>query len=103
MGGSSFFTKPLSPGYDPLRNAVLGIGDKTSPSPIASAPVPLPGNPITPANPEVIQAEQDYAKDNLLRKSVKKTIFAGDTGGYNPKLGNPGGVPNPVASYKGRG
>lgn len=56
---------------------------------IDSLPVPLPGKPITSANPEVIQAEQDYAKDALLKKSIKKTIFAGDTGGYGgtQKLG----------------
>jgi hypothetical protein len=86
MGGSSFFTKAGMPGYDPLRNKVFGIGDKsaTPADSINSLPVPLPAKPVTSANPEVIQAENDYARSALMKKSVKKTVIAGDTGGYKP-------------------
>jgi hypothetical protein len=37
---------------------------------------------VTQNNTAVIQAEHDIAQANLLKKSVKKTIFAGDTGGF---------------------
>lgn len=74
---------------------------------IQSAPVPTPAPPVTATNAEVVQAEQDVAQQNLLKKSVKKTIYAGDTGAF--KVGQPGypgqpgltagGLPPPV-SYK---
>ena len=59
-------------------------------SAIQSAPVPTPAPPVTSSSAEVIQAEQDTAQQNLLKKSVKKTIFAGDTGGYKPGGAQPG-------------
>jgi hypothetical protein len=71
---------------------------------IQSAPVPTPAPPVTANAAEVIQAENDFAKENLLKKSVKKTIFAGDTGGFMPGGGNmQGNAPGqPPASYKGK-
>ncbi len=51
---------------------------------IAQAPVPLPAAPVTQSDPSVVQAEHDLAQQNLLKKSVKKTIVAGDTGGWKP-------------------
>jgi hypothetical protein len=81
---------------DPLANA-LGLGRnllpnssggpfkdsaQPDPSPIASAPVPTPTAPVDSAAAEIIAAQQDIAKQNLMKKSVKKTIFAGDTGGF---------------------
>lgn len=94
MGGSSFFTKPLMPGYDPLRNAVFGIGkkDTNAGAAIDALPVPLPSKPITSASPEVIAAENDYARAQMLKKSIRNTIYAGDTGGYNPTAPNPAGA-----------
>ncbi len=62
-----------------------GGGGGASPAQqIAQAPTPLPAPPVTSSDPSVVQAEHDLAQGNLLKKSVKKTIFAGDTGGYNP-------------------
>lgn len=69
-------------------------------SSIASAPVPTPAPPVTSDSAEVIAAQNDYAKETMLKKSFKKTMIAGDTpwapgqGGY--PMG-PGGEP---ASYK---
>lgn len=78
----------------------LGGGGGGGASAIQAAPVPLPAPPVTSSNREVIQAEQDNAMQNLMKKSVKKTIFAGDTGGYAPGGVNPAmGTPTP-ASYK---
>ena len=56
---------------------------------IEQAPIPTPSAPVTQTSREVVQAEQDYAKENLLKKSVKKTIFAGDTGGFGGSPNNP--------------
>lgn len=59
---------------------------------IQSAPVPTPAPPVTPDAPAVIAAEQEQAQANLLKKSVKKTILAGDVG-YNPLGNNVAGQP----------
>jgi hypothetical protein len=48
----------------------------------------------------VIQAEQDLAQQNLIKKSVAKTILAGDTGGYNPMAQNVAGQPGATTSYR---
>lgn len=58
---------------------------------IQSAPVPLPAPPVTQNNAAVLQAEHDYAQQNLLKKSIKGTMIAGDTGGYQPA--KPPGAP----------
>ncbi len=63
---------------------------------IQSAPVPLPAPPVGADNQSVVQAEHDLARQALGKKSVKKTIFAGDTGGYgavNSPMGKPGMPP----------
>lgn len=65
---------------------------------IQSAPVPLPAPPVTENNQAVVQAEHDIAQANLLKKTVKKTIFAGDTGGWSPQ--NPMGNAQPQGGYK---
>lgn len=66
-------------------------------------PVPTPAAPITAANAEVLQAQNDFARANLLKKSVRKTIVAGDTGGFNPRAQNsPMGGGAPAGGYKAR-
>jgi hypothetical protein len=85
--GNAFPTDPLAKalglGKNLLPNSgTPGLGNKSTPSAIDSAPIPTPASPIGSAAAEVIAAEQDLAKQNLMKKSVKKTIFAGDTGGY---------------------
>lgn len=74
---------------DPLRDSLMkGGGGSSQAASIDSLPVPLPAKPITSANAEVIQAEQDYAKAQFLKKSINKTVMAGETGGYGPvKMG----------------
>ena len=67
---------------------------------IAQAPVPTPAPPVTATAAEVIQAEQDLAQQNLIKKSVKKTIMAGDTGGFVPGASNPANAPAAPATYK---
>jgi hypothetical protein len=73
------------------KHAFLFKGGSPAPA-IASAPVPIAAPPVTGTSAEVIQAQQDYASQNLLKKSVKKTIYAGDTGGGMKKPGAAGAV-----------
>ena len=61
-----------------------GGGGPSPAQQIAQAPTPLPAPPVTSSDPSVIQAEHDLAQQNLLKKSVKKTVLAGDTGGWTP-------------------
>lgn len=56
---------------------------------IESAPIPTPSPGVTNTSREVVQAEQDFAKEDLLKKSIKRTIFAGDTGGFGGQPNNP--------------
>jgi len=49
---------------------------------IQAAPTPVVAPPVTASSAEVIQAQQDLAQQNLMKKSIKKTVMAGDTGGY---------------------
>jgi len=51
---------------------------------INAAPTPIPQKPVTASDAAVVDAEREFAQSNLLKKSVKKTIYAGDTGGYSP-------------------
>jgi len=62
---------------------------------IQSLPIPVPQPPITPANPQVLAAQQNFAQATLGQKTVSDTIFAGNTGGWRP--GDPGSPGNPVA------
>ena len=68
---------------------------------IQAAPTPVKAPPVTTSSAEVIQAQQDLAQQNLMKKSIKKTVFAGDTGGYKgmPSSGTP--APTPTASKLG--
>jgi hypothetical protein len=92
---------------DPAYQGILAIDhltNKSSPaaSAINSLPVPTPQAPITAANAEVLQAQDAFAKASLLKKSVKDTIWAGDTGGFKPgEAGYPGGpTPGPLTYRK---
>lgn len=67
---------------------------------IQSLPIPAPAPPVTASAAEVVQAEQDNAQQNLMKKSIKKTIFAGDTGGFSPKA--PGGSGGPAVGFRGK-
>jgi hypothetical protein len=67
---------------------------------IVSAPVPTPAPPVTDTNKAVLQAQQDVAQQNLLQKSVKNTILAGDTGGFVPGAKNVAGEASPITAYK---
>jgi hypothetical protein len=57
---------------------------------VQQAPVPTPAPPVTTSSPEVMAAQQDVLQQQMLKKSIKKTIFAGDTGGYKPQAGMSG-------------
>ena len=76
------------------------MGKKPSPSPIASAPVPDPAPPVTATDPEVMQAGQDLRQQTMLKKSIKRTIFAGDDGGWKGAVKPAGG--NPLVPPQGK-
>lgn len=66
---------------------------------VQSAPVPTPAPPVTTSSPEVMAAQQDVLQQQMLKKSIKKTIYAGDTGGYKPQAGMAGaGGPGTVVA-----
>lgn len=73
----------------------LGGGGGQQAQQIQAAPVPLAAPPVSPNSTAVMQAEHDVAQANLLKKSVKKTIFAGDTGGFGAAPNGAPGSPNP--------
>ena len=80
----------------------MGGGSNTA-SQIQSAPIPTPAPPVTTTQSEVVQAQMDTAQSNLMKKTLKKTVFAGDTGGYqlNTNAGGDGQMAQPT-SYKSR-
>lgn len=84
----------------------LGLFNKktsSAASTIDALPVPTPVAPITPGNAQVLSAENAFARGNLLKKSVKDTILAGDTGGFQPGApGYPGNPASGPASFKGK-
>ena len=84
--------------YDDFPRTKYFKGGSSQAQAIEAAPVPLPAPPVTQNNAAVLKAEHDYAQQNLLKKSVKGTMLAGDTGGYSPAKppGSPGGaIPAP--------
>lgn len=87
--------------WDPA-NIFTGDNKSQAAADIKATPVPNPVAPVSAAAPEVIAAEHDIAQQNLMKKSVKKTIFAGDTGGYMPGALNIAGASGAPTGY-GRG
>ena len=93
-GGIGNFWDPLN-----LTNKASAPGGASAADNISAAPVPVPAPPVTGAAAEVIAAQQDIARQNLLKKSVRKTIFAGDSGGFQPGNANIANAPSAPASY----
>ncbi len=54
-----------------------GLFGSTPNLPPAIAPAP----PVTTSNKEVVQAGQEAMQQEMMKKSIRKTIYAGDTGG----------------------
>ena len=96
--GDAFPTDPLAKavglGKNLLPNSSAFYDPKANTGPanaINSLPVPVPQPPITPADPQVLAAQQNFAKKTLGQKTVSDTILAGNTGGYRPgEAGYPG-------------
>jgi hypothetical protein len=74
-------------------------GSSSSPA-IASAPTPTPAPPVSSTNQQVVQAELDTARQNLMKKSIKNTIYAGDTAYKAGEVGSPGNPGSGPSSYK---
>ncbi len=69
------------------RHGFLFKGGGSQVQQIQSAPIPVPAPPVTSSAPEVLQARQDLAQENLMKKTIKKTIFAGDNSGFQAGAG----------------
>jgi hypothetical protein len=81
----------------------LGSLTKGNPNPanaISSLPVPVPQAPIDAASPAVLAAQNDFAQANLRKKSVAKTVFAADDGGFKPGMAGYPGNPDAPAGFK---
>ena len=52
-----------------------------------ASPVPDPSPPVQPTASEVVQAGMDLRQQEMMKKNIKSTIKAGDTGGYKPAGG----------------
>ena len=74
------------------------MGKSPSPSPIAQAPVAEPAPPVTTTSAEVLQANSDLRRQEMLKKSIRSTIKAGDTGGFSINGPKPmgGAMPKPA-------
>jgi hypothetical protein len=92
---------------DPAYQGILAIqhATKANTGPanaINSLPVPVPQPPITPADPQVLAAQQNFAKKTLGQKTVSDTIYAGNTGGFfKGEGGSPGNAVAPTGFRKG--
>ena len=78
-------------------SGLFGGGNNSAAQAVAAAPVPTPAPPVTADNPSVIAAEADQAQANLIKKSVKHTILAGDTPYGGPGVAGQAAIPT---SYK---
>ncbi len=80
-------------------------GGGSSPTLVQQAPIPAPAPPVTSTATDVLAAGQDLKRQELLKKSIKKTVFAGDTGGWSPFPTNPGKkagmLPSPMGGAPG--
>jgi hypothetical protein len=47
---------------------------------IAQQPVPANAPPVTSTDAEVVQAQQDVLRQQLMKKGIKSTVHAGDFG-----------------------
>jgi hypothetical protein len=76
-----------------LKNYVSGKGFTTDEKAAANAKADdaaaaaaaLPtSSPTSASGADVLRAQMDLVQQEAMKKSIKKTIFAGDTGGFSP-------------------
>ncbi len=99
----AFRFKTFQQWTDPLGGFVTThLLDKKSNagSAINSLPVPNPSPPVTPANAQVLAAQNAFAKKQLNQYTIGDTIYAGATGGYKPGEAGYPGNPGPQAGFK---
>lgn len=76
----------------------LGVFTKSkTDTSIADATVDDPTSPVAPTAPEVLQASMDLRQQQLMKKGIKNTVKAGDTGGF---MANPMKNATPNANVK---
>lgn len=85
---------PANPFGFSKKNFLAPIGNEYSPATgfkkEAAAPAAVPESvpgAVPPSNPNSAEAEmakQDYLRQAMLKKSIRKTTVAGESGGYSP-------------------
>lgn len=65
------------------------INDKAPAGPATLPTGPAVAPPASLSSAEALQSQQDLRQQELMRKSIKKTIYAGDTGGFRPAMTKP--------------
>lgn len=96
VGGGSL----LLGGAGYLAGKAIQKATQSSPG-TASVPETVPGAvpPSSPNSAEVTAAQQDYLRQAYLKKSIRRTTVAGETGGFSPNT-NPlkPGTPMPAGA-----
>lgn len=72
---------------------------------IQQAPIAEPAPPVTPSAAEVVQAGMDVRQQEMLKKNIRSTVKAGDTGGFKQAGGGKLAAPvggNPFVSPQGK-
>lgn len=73
------FFAPMGNAYSPATGFKKEAADNSSDTSVPDATPPVSG-----AGPEVMAAQQDFLRQSMLKKSIRKTTMAGGTGGYSP-------------------
>lgn len=51
---------------------------------VSYAPAPMPAPPVANTSAEVARAGADLRQQDMLKKNIRETVKAGDTGGFMP-------------------
>lgn len=77
---SKNFLAPIGNSYSP--NAGFKKAGSTDPTVPTTVPGAIP--PASATSAEVQQAQMDFLRQEMLKKSIRRTTMAGETGGYSP-------------------
>lgn len=70
---------PIGNAYSPATGFKASAATDTTNNSVPAAVTPASG-----ASPEVMAAQQDFLRQSMLKKSIRKTAVSGETGGFSP-------------------
>lgn len=73
------FLAPIGNAYSPATNFKASDNPTTTDTTVPDAVAPASGT-----SPEVMAAQKDFLRQSMLKKSIRKTVGAGETGGFSP-------------------